>query len=89
MAEQTYALIDNGVVQQLLTTDQDISTMFAPGLRWVAVEASPGIVPGSRYDGANFLPAVIPAAPAIGMSLSDVQADLARLQNALTALAGH
>ena len=86
MKEQSYALIRNGVVQQLLTTDQDIASMFAPGLQWVQV-ADPGSVsPGDLYNGTSFTAPAPLAAPAGGMTLAALQAELATLQRAVAAL---
>ena len=87
MAENTYALINNGVVQQLLATDQDISTLFAPGLNWVAVANPAGVMPGYLYDGTNFSAPTPPSAATSGVTLAQLQAQLAALQTAIAAFA--
>ena len=86
MTERTYALIASGVVQQLLVTNEDISTMFAPGLRWVLIADPAGVSPGYHFDGTNFTAAVPPAAPASIVSLAQLQAEVAALQGAIAAL---
>ena len=90
MAEQTYALIVNGVVQQLLSTDQDIANLFAAGLQWVPVANPAGVAAGDLFDGTNFTAPAAPVAPAPVVTLADLEAQLASLQTAIAALsAGH
>lgn len=86
MTAQTYALINNGVVQQVLTTDQDISTLFAPGLQWVPVSSATVASPGYLYDGSNFTAPAPLAAAATTPTLATLQAQLAALQAALSAV---
>ncbi len=86
MTEQTYALINNGVVQQLLTTDQNISTLFAPGLEWVLMANPAGVVPGYLYDGTNFTAPTPPTVTVASVSLAELQAQLASIQVAIAAL---
>jgi hypothetical protein len=65
---QTYALITDGVVTEIISTAQNIATMFHPGLDWrnvtditVTVDTQPvapsGITPQSGSTGA---PSVLP-----------------------------
>jgi hypothetical protein len=88
MTAQIYALIKDGVVQQVLSTEQDISKMFAAGLRWVAV-GSHDVAPGYHYDGSNFVAPEPPEAPvgaAVGGGLAELQAQVAALHGAVSAL---
>lgn len=47
-----YALIEEGVVKELLETDQDISTMFHPSVVWI--EAGETVQCGYVYSGEVF-----------------------------------
>lgn len=87
MGEHTYALITNGVVQQLLTTEQDISALFAPGLRWVLVANPTGSCPGCLYDGTNFTAPIPPNASASTVTLAELQEEIVTLQRAIAAFA--
>jgi hypothetical protein len=85
---KTYARIQEGVVAELLKTDNDITTMFVPSLLWVDVSSDTGIREGWRYDGKSFAaPAAIPAPPSIP-TLADLQSQLTELSVRITALSG-
>lgn len=65
---QTYARLENGVVMEIIATDQDIKTMFSPGLVWVEItNITPLPAEGWTYDGTAF-------APPPGPSLDQVKA---------------
>jgi hypothetical protein len=85
MSETTFALVSNGVVQQLLTTGEDISKMFAPGLQWIKVSDPKGAVPGYRYDGVHFTAPTLPDASAPRVSLDELRGDLRKLEAAFAA----
>lgn len=87
MIDKTYALINKGIVQQVLSTEGDISTMFAPGLKWVPVAAGTDVAPGFVYDGAKFSAAVPPSGADPVMSVAAVESQLAILQGAVARIA--
>ena len=51
---QIYARIENGIVAELIATEQDIGSMFHAALHWVDASGAPGVGPGWRHDGENF-----------------------------------
>ena len=58
---KTYARIEAGTVVELLTTQDDITKLFHPALRWVAVD-TPAVAVG-WVEGPNGLAAPPPPPP--------------------------
>ena len=81
-----YARVQDGVVQEILATDQPVENLFHPDLIWVRLSDGSPAAPGWRYDGTDFSepPAVqnIAEAP----SLHSVMAALANVQEQLAAM---
>ena len=88
MKQQSYALICQGVVQQLLTTDADLTTMFAPGLHWIAITGTEGVTPGYLYDGSGFAAPTLASISTPSLSLAEIEAELVKLHGAVAALMG-
>ena len=86
MKQQSYALICQGVVQQLLTSDADLTTMFAPGLHWIAITGTEVVSPGYLYDGSAFKAPTLATIPARSLSLAEIEAELVKLRGAVAAL---
>jgi hypothetical protein len=84
---RTYARIQDRRVVELLTTDQDIPSMFHPNLIWIDVSSVTGIAEGWSYDGLAFIPPLVPKIVPPGPSISAMQAQLAALTAQLSALA--
>ncbi len=80
MSEANYVLVRDGVVQQLLSTEQEISKMFAPGMQWIKVATPDGVAPGDLYDGTKFTAAAPPSSSVPRVTLFDLQAELERLR---------
>lgn len=84
---KTYARIQSERVAELVSTDQDITTMFHRDIPWVDVTSVNGIAVGWIYDGQHFSPPDSPEPTVPVVSLSQLQAQLAALSSQLNALA--
>ena len=82
---KTYARIADGVVAELLVTGEDISALFHPCLRWLAV-ADPRIQVGWR-EGSDGFAAPPPMVDALhAPSLTELRTELAMLTARVAAL---
>jgi len=61
MSARTYARMQDGVVAEMLTTQNDISEMFVPSLTWIDVSSTPEVEAGWSFDGARFAAPVVTA----------------------------
>lgn len=86
---RTFARIQDGVVAELLKTDADIKSLFAPGLVWVDVSSQPAVRECWLHDGKAFTPPPALPAAAAPPTVAELQAQLAMFGARLTALAGH
>lgn len=86
---KTYARIQDGLVAELLQTDDNIVTMFHPALIWVDVSSEPEVSYGWVYNGKNFTapPAFPPVEPA--PTIAELQAQIAALGAQLAVLSRH
>lgn len=75
---ETYARINSGVVEELVQTDQQITELFHPDLKWVNVTHVEGASCGWRLEGDHLVP---PPKP----SLADAKADALRRVDAFAA----
>ncbi len=87
---KTYARIEDGRIVELFRTDADIRRLFHASLNWVDVTAQQGADVGWAYDGANFMPPaeVVGPIPA-GVTIAELQRQLALLAAQIEALADH
>jgi hypothetical protein len=86
---KTYARIQDGRVAELFATDADMRQLFHASLMWVDVTAQDAVDIGWTFDGANFAaPAEISRPTAAGVTIADLQRQLALLNGQLAALAG-
>lgn len=83
---QTYARVQDGVVQETLTTDQAVAALFHPDLVWVGLPQGSPVSPGWRYDGTNFLEPPAAETVAEAPSLHSVMAALANVQEQLVSM---
>ena len=67
-----YARVEQGVVRELVETDQPIESLYHPGLFWMDVWGVPGVCPGWIRTQEGFLPPepekVAAAKPTIGIA---------------------
>ena len=85
---RTYARIESGAVAELLATDEDITQLFHPDLRWVEVTGQP--VEVGWMDGEHgFGPPPPAPVEAVQPTLAQLQAQLNELARRLAALAPH
>jgi hypothetical protein len=82
-----YALMLDGVVAELLTTEGDIVAMFNPAIVWVDVSSGPEIVEGWVFDGSNFAPPPRPPAAPSAPTIVELQALIGILAAQLASLA--
>ena len=85
---KTYARIQDGLIAELLQTDDDITSLFNPALSWVEVSSQPDIAEGWHFDGTNFTPPSPPPPAAPGPTIAELQTQLAALSAQLAALSG-
>ena len=85
---KTYARIQDGLVAELLQTDDDITSLFNPALAWVEVSSQSDIAEGWHFDGTNFTPPSPPPPAAPGPTIAELQTQLAALSAQLAALSG-
>lgn len=74
--QKTWALVQNGVVVEVLMTSADISKAFPAGMLWIDASAvSPAPVGGWTYTSGSFAPPVakLPAAPVPVTQLTPLQ----------------
>ena len=83
-----YARIQDGLIAELLRTDDDITGLFNPALSWVDVSSQPDIAEGWHFDGTNFTPPSPPPPGAPGPTIAELQTQLAALSAQLAALSG-
>jgi hypothetical protein len=84
---RTYARIQDGVVAELLKTDADVTSLFAPGLAWVDVSAQPEVRESWRLDGKTFAPPPELPATVSAPSVAELRARLAVIDARLAELA--
>ena len=84
---KTYARIQDGLVAELLATEQDITSMFNPALTWIDVSSRADIGSGWRFDGTDFTPP-IPSTPPTPPPpiIAELRAQIAMLSAQLAAL---
>ncbi len=84
---KTYARVEAGRVVELLTTAADITKLFHPSLRWVAVTDAVQIGWLQQADG--FVAPPVVAASLQGPTPAELQARLAQLAVEIAALQPH
>jgi hypothetical protein len=88
MSMKTYARIEDGLIAELLRTEDDITSLFHPALSWVEVSSQPDIAVGWHFDGTDFTPPSPPPPAAPGPTIAELQRQLAALSAQLAALSG-
>ncbi|GAN76348.1 hypothetical protein [Acidisphaera rubrifaciens] len=84
---RTYARIQDRQVVELLSTDDDIATLFHPSLRWVDVTDQPGVTVGWLHDGRAATAPVVTAPEALP-TIDELRLAFAQLEARLRRLAG-
>ena len=81
---KTFARLQDGLVAELVTTEQPIHTLFHPGMVWLDVSGEPAVTTGWLSDGRTVSrPAAAEVMPA---PTRDPSAELADIRSALAAL---
>jgi hypothetical protein len=84
-----YARICEGCVAELFTTDEEISTLFHPSVKWLDVTGQPPQVGWLQQQDGSF--AAPPTAPSVVEvpTITKLQAQLAALAAQIAALQAH
>lgn len=85
---QIYARIQNGLVMEILKTDQAVESLFHPELVWVSVPEGQIPVQGSQYDGKEFYCKFEAIQVDETPNLHGIMVTLASIQEQLVALKG-
>lgn len=82
-----YVRIQNGIVAELLTTEGNISEMFAPGIMWVDASSVQNVAEGWLLEGGQFVQQAAPETSNNNLpTLTELRQQLAFLEGRIAEL---